>query len=409
MSETKQSTKQKTGSARRICVIFLPEVVKDNINTTIISTLSLLEPITQKIYAITGNFPEDAITSDKTKIININIETGAINQSLTLVRIFKFIIIQLMMSYQLCKIAREIDVVFLAAGTQALLLPSLTAKILRKKLIFSHLGLTASFQSRIGTRTGYQLLYDRTLFGLGKYILPWFVELLEGINYRLADRVIVFLSSYKSPFLKGREDKVIFGGSRFYVDTETFKAERDIDDREKLVGFIGRFEEIKGVMNFIQAISPVLDESPDIKILIGGDGVLKGKIKNEITKMHSGERVILPGWIAHDKLPEYLNSLKLLVIPSYGEIGPHIVFEAMACGTPVLGTPVGIMRDVIKDGETGFLLADNSPESIVRNILRVLSHPELMKVTSTARRLIEKEYTYTAAVKRYEKVLESLS
>jgi glycosyltransferase involved in cell wall biosynthesis len=395
-------------NARRLCVLFLPDLAKTTVITTVTSTLSLLEPITQKIFVITGAFPEDAIKNEKIRIINISVKSGEFAQSPVLIRFFKFLLIQLKMSYQLFRIAGSIDVVFLAAGTQALFFPTLTAKVLRKKVIFSHLGLTASSQSRIGARTGYQLMYDKTLFGLGKYIFPWFVEILERFNYLLADRIIIFLSSYTSPLLKGREKKVIFGGSRFYVDIEAFKVEKDLTTRETLVGFIGRFDEIKGIMNFVKAIPLVMKESAGIKFLIGGDGLLRGEIEKELKNSGLSDKVVLAGWIAHDKLPQYLNNIKLLVIPSYGEIGPHMVFEAMACGTPVLGTPVGVMRDVIKDGETGFILEDNSPECITRNIFRALNHPNLAQIARSARSLIEREYTYEAAVERYRKVLESL-
>jgi glycosyltransferase involved in cell wall biosynthesis len=251
-------------------------------------------------------------------------------------------------------------------------------------------------------------MYDKTLFGLGKYIFPWFVEVLERFNYLLADRIIIFLSNYTSPLLKGREKKVIFGGSRFYVDIEAFKVEKDLTTRETLVGFIGRFDEIKGIMNFVKAIPLVMKESAGIKFLIGGDGLLRGEIEKELKNSGLSDKVVLAGWIPHDKLPQYLNNIKLLVIPSYGEIGPHMVFEAMACGTPVLGTPVGVMRDVIKDGETGFILEDNSPECITRNIFRALNNPNLAQIARSARSLIEREYTYEAAVERYRKVLESL-
>ena len=47
----------------------------------------------------------------------------------------------------------------------------------------------------------------------------------------------------------------------------------------------------------------------------------------------------------------------------------------MGCGTPVLATPVGGVPDLIKDGKTGFIMGDNSPECIAKNVIRALEHP----------------------------------
>ena len=118
--------------------------------------------------------------------------------------------------------------------------------------------------------------------------------------------------------------------------------------------------------------------------------------------------IVLCGKINHKEITDYLNEAKLVVLPSYGDGLPNIVLEAMACGTPALATPVGGIPDVIKDGETGFIIEDNTPECIARNVIRALSHPDLEKITKNARTLIEKEYTLEAAVERYKKILENI-
>ena len=113
-------------------------------------------------------------------------------------------------------------------------------------------------------------------------------------------------------------------------------------------------------------------------------------------------------WICHDKLTNYLNELKLLVLTSYTDGLPNIMLEEMACGTPVLATPVGAIPDMITDGETGFIMENNSPECIAENVMRALKHPDLERIVEDARALVEREFTYEAAVKRYRKILEGL-
>ena len=87
------------------------------------------------------------------------------------------------------------------------------------------------------------------------------------------------------------------------------------------------------------------------------------------SKENLNNKVELTGWIPHDELPDYSNMLKLIVLPSYTEGLPNIMLEVMACGTPVLATPVGAIPDVINDGENRFLMENNSQECIAENVI----------------------------------------
>lgn len=399
---SKRANNHKQPKTWRLCALFLPHLAVSTSTTTLVSTIHLLEPLAQEIFVITGNFPKDVIDSDKIHLINIGVKPEGNARSPMLIRILKFIILQLKISYSLIKVSSKVDLVFLAAGAQVLLLPMLSAKLLRKKTILLHLGVGAS------SRKDYEVLFAKALFGMGKYVLPWFTEFLEKLNFRLADRMAVFLSRSSSPHLERYGNKILFGCSRFYVDTAFFKVERDLNSRENLVGYVGQLIDMKGVMNLVKAIPLMPGELAISGFVIGGDGLQRNAIESEIKNANLGDRVNLRGWIPHDKLPQYLNELKLLVIPSYGETGPHLLFEAMACGTPVLAAPVGVMPEVIKDGENGFIMEDNSPECIARNITRALNHANLDKIAKNARKLMEKEYTHEAAVERYRHVLASL-
>ena len=69
----------------------------------------------------------------------------------------------------------------------------------------------------------------------------------------------------------------------------------------------------------------------------------------------------------------------------------------MGCGTPVLATSVGGAPDLIKDGETGFIMKDKSPECIAENVMRALEHPNPERIVKNARALVEREFTYEVA------------
>ncbi len=80
----------------------------------------------------------------------------------------------------------------------------------------------------------------------------------------------------------------------------------------------------------------------------------------------------------------------------------------MACGTPVLATPVGQVPDAVTDGKTGFILENNSPECIAKNIIRALQHHNPEEITRRAHEFVEREVSHEAAVNLFKKVLRSL-
>jgi len=80
----------------------------------------------------------------------------------------------------------------------------------------------------------------------------------------------------------------------------------------------------------------------------------------------------------------------------------------MACGTPVLATPVGVIPDVIIDGKTGFIMENNSPECIAENVKRALSSPDLEQIAGAGRRFVEENFTFEHAVERWKEVLEEI-
>ena len=76
----------------------------------------------------------------------------------------------------------------------------------------------------------------------------------------------------------------------------------------------------------------------------------------------------------------------------------------MGCSTPVLTASVGLMPNIVKDGKTGFIMENNSPEYIEKNVIRVLNHPNLDEIVKNARKIIEEKYTYAVAVERYKNI-----
>ena len=87
----------------------------------------------------------------------------------------------------------------------------------------------------------------------------------------------------------------------------------------------------------------------DLKFSIVGSGPLSDWVNEQCNQLSTerGIDITLTNWVETD-LADYYNELKLLVLPSYYDAFPTSILEAMACGTPVLATPVGAIPDVYR-------------------------------------------------------------
>ena len=372
----------------KICVVTgIPPL-----NLLVLNFVKVLEPIVDRLVLITGNYPQRDVFSPKIKLVNIR--NDGQEQSI-FVKIPRFVSLQLKMAYHLAKnMSRARAVIFYLEGG-IFLLPMLAARLAGKETI-----IVATYSS---SQIGKQL-HKGSKQGL--FLVPM-TSLLERLNYGLAARIVVYSPVLIKQFGLEKHRQKISVAHEYFLDFDKFKIRKPLDQRDSLVGYIGRLSQEKGILNFLEAIPKAVETRQETTFLIGGDGQLRPRVEEYANKLSN--KVKFVGWIPHDELPGYLNELRLLVVPSYTETGPYIAFEAMACGTPVLGTHVGLMADLLSDGENGFIMENNSPECIAENIIRALNHPDLEQVGRNARNLAEREFTFEKAVDSYRGILENLS
>ena len=150
-----------------------------------------------------------------------------------------------------------------------------------------------------------------------------------------------------------------------------------IDFDEPLLLFVGRFAVEKGIALLFEAIQLLHKKMSVQLIIIGGDGnhdPRKRDLVDRAVQLHIEKQVHFAGRVDHQQLPLYYNAADLVVMPSLYESFGLVCLEALACGTPVVSTNVGIMPSIL-DGETnGATISDASPRSLATAIENFFSN-----------------------------------
>jgi glycosyltransferase involved in cell wall biosynthesis len=349
--------------------------------------LLILEPISDKVVIIGGNTARIRTASEKITATDIGIgmhylrEIGPLPYS-ALLWLVKSILVQIRESVALVRLRGEVDVVLFYIAYPYYLMPLVTSRLLGIPSI------EIVTRSRPGTLvTRIHSLQD-----------PIVYRLLSGISPE-SEGLIAELS------LEKYGNKILAGGARF-IDTERFRVTRPFRERGNVVGFIGRLKREKGIGNFLDAAVLIAQDEPDVGFLICGAGDLAGEVAGRSQELRErfGAEIRFPGWVG-EEMPDMLNELKLLVLPTYADAFPTIVLEAMACGTPVLAPAIGAIPDVVRDEDTGFILETNTPETIAAEVIAALSHPRLEEISGSAAAIIRDRYSLENAVARYHRIL----
>ena len=351
---------------------------------------SILAPLCRQVILITGQLL-------KVKGKNIQVTRMACQlregESL-LLRISKVILPQFSITFNLLRLRRKYEVIIFFCTAELFLLPMLISWLMRKRIVIIHTG---------NLSLSYGQLYRRGL----KRIVPSGLRLLEKLAFSLAQR-IVLQSEEVITLLKLESYRRKISLTHYYSIGNQFKPETDLAQRANLVGYIGKFAFFKGAVNFAQAIPLVLARRRDVRFLMaGGSGSHYQRVKAELEQNGTLSHVSLHQSVPPGEVGRYLNQLKLLVLPSYSEGVPKVILEAMSCGTPVLATAVGGIAGIIEDKVSGFLLKDNSPQSIAEGIIQALEHPQLTNISHNARKRIEESYNINTITRNWQTVLYS--
>jgi glycosyltransferase involved in cell wall biosynthesis len=150
-----------------------------------------------------------------------------------------------------------------------------------------------------------------------------------------------------------------------------------------VIACVGRFIERKGQKYLLQACAIMRDQGIDFRLLLVGDGPMRGLLEQLSARLSLSDRVKFTGNVPHRDIPALYRDTTVAVLPSVrdwkGEVEGlgMVLAEASACGRAVVGTDLAGVKDAIKDGENGLLVPPADAQALAAALERVLTEPGL--------------------------------
>ena len=159
-----------------------------------------------------------------------------------------------------------------------------------------------------------------------------------------------------------------------------------------------------GIENLIEAFkqSDILREKSIL--LIGGEGFLKESLRAVVKESNLAESVKFLGRVSEDDLPRYYQAADFFVLPTRELEGfGLVILEAMACGTPVLGTPIGAIPETVGLFDKNLLFKGSHHEDIRRKLENVINRPEQYRFDpGVCRKFVEERYSWEKMAEAFE-------
>ncbi len=188
------------------------------------------------------------------------------------------------------------------------------------------------------------------------------------------------------------------------MPTHDLREELGLPQSELLVGLISYLRSYKGHEFFIDAAARGAARRKGVTFLISGRGPEEERLRARIAEQGVQARVRMLGY--REDLLNLFHSLNLFVIPSVeGDTIPQVLMQALAVGLPVVSTTVGSIPDVVRDGETGFVVPPRDAPALADRIDELLSNERLRaRMGEAGRSLVERCYSLDRMLDELERI-----
>ncbi|HLP79795.1 MAG TPA: glycosyltransferase family 4 protein [Acidobacteriota bacterium] len=185
-------------------------------------------------------------------------------------------------------------------------------------------------------------------------------------------------------------------------DKKKAKAALSIDPQAYVVGYVNRISREKDILTLYRAFISFSRKYQNARLLVVGDGI--ASLKNELSKHPN---IILVG--AKDNVIPYMQAMDVFVLTSLLETTSLATLEAMSCAVPVICTPVGLVKEYVREKENGLLFPISNNLILSLKLEWLAKNVEAQeRISKSARKTVIEEYSWASTVKHVKESLKTI-
>lgn len=252
------------------------------------------------------------------------------------------------------------------------------------------------------------------------YFTSWktrFFIFLERFFALLTHRIITLTEQEKKDHLDVRigrkhQFRTIHSGvelekfSGVRIDAASMRRALGIPPESFVVGTVGRLIPIKGSDVLIEAAGGITQKRPDTVFVFLGEGELQKQMEGRALQLGIRDRVMFLGW--RPDVASIMSTFDVFAFPSLNEGMGKALVEAMAMGKPVVASNVSGIRDLVVNGENGFLVPPAQPGPLAERILYLLENPRIMQDFAAAGKMKAGGYSADSMVDKIDQLYLAL-
>ncbi|MDO9399659.1 MAG: glycosyltransferase [bacterium] len=287
-------------------------------------------------------------------------------------------------------------------------------RILKKEcpdIVHTHL-FGADFYGSIATRlvgikylvsTEHNFNYSE---GLIRKIIKMFISKLFNNIIAVSEAVKNYV--IKDYCVKSKKILVIYNGVDVNKFFQHFKKRENVkENRNIVIGSVGRLVEQKGFKYLIEAVNKLSSQNIDIECLIAGDGELKTVLLEKVKKLGLENKIKFLG--SQKDIKSFLNKIDIFILPSLWEGFGLVILEAGLAGLPVIVSKVGGIVEIIEDKKDGLFVNPANSDDLAQKIKDLIEHKEFRdELAINLQTKVKNNFTIQNTVAQYEQYYNKL-